>query len=213
MGLRRPLLGQIMASDSHRLTDDEWARYTAQYSDHETVSGPGSTLDFTRPLRNWLPHVLTHHRINNILDLGCGDFNWLSTIDLSRISYTGWDHQTDIINANSCRYRDHHFAAVNITTVDFVPAFDLIIARDVLIHLPTPLALNVLQKIRRSHSRYLLASNFPGADNNPPNPHDLNGFYYRPTDLEAAPFNMTRRIDAVNEPGREPGREMVLFKL
>lgn len=191
---------------------DEWAAYTRAYQGHESVSGPGSTLAFTAPLRAWLPGMLKRHRIHSILDAGCGDFQWLSRVNLDDITYVGWDGQPDIVQRNSDTY-PHLFACVNLLTVDRFPTVDLIIARDILIHLPNDDVLAMLHKMRASGSRYLLATNFPCDDNDETHPYDAQGFRYRPTNLGSAPFYLTGCVDWVAEPGREPGREMVFYQL
>lgn len=191
----------------------EWDRYTRHYTGRESLSGPGSTLEFTAPLREWLPGMLERHRIRSILDAGCGDFTWLSTVDLTGVEYVGWDHQLDIIAHNAIRYPDQRFECVNLLTVDTYPTVDLVIARDVFIHLPNEHVAAVLNRIWSSGSHYLLATNFPGADNFTDQPFDRDDFWYRPTDLEAPPFNLTGRVESLPEPGREPGREMLLCEL
>lgn len=189
----------------------EWAAYTEAYRGRESVSGPGSTLAFTAPLRAWLPAILKRHTIHSILDAGCGDFSWLSRVNLDGITYEGWDAQLDIVKRNSAIY-PHLFRCVNLLTVEQFPKVDLIIARDIFIHLPNDYVIKMLDKMTCVGSRLLLATNFPQADNTTAELYDAEGFYYRPTDLETAPFWLNR-VDQVAEPGREPGREMLLCAL
>jgi hypothetical protein len=44
-------------------------------------------------------------------------------------------------------------------------------------------------------------------------PTDQNGFYYRPANLCAPPFDMPTPINILAEPGPESGRYMALFEL
>ena len=38
-----------------------------------------------------MTEFLQEKKIKSISDVGCGDFNWMSEIDLKGISYTGYD--------------------------------------------------------------------------------------------------------------------------
>jgi SAM-dependent methyltransferase len=176
--------------------------------------GPGSSLDCTDQLFRVLPGLLKRLGVCLMLDVGCGDWNWMRLVDLTGIEYTGWD--VDPGRIARCRYRINIgdfttldrpnvvFDEVNILTVDEVPLCDLILCRDVLAHLPTGHIQAVLQKFRASGSEWLLASTYPGADNAfeyNPSEYAWNGYMEHPVDLEAAPFNL-EKIDAIPE---QPG--------
>ena len=53
----------------------------------ESVSGIGSSLEQTREIINTLPSILKKFEIRSMLDLPCGDFNWMRNIGFSKISY------------------------------------------------------------------------------------------------------------------------------
>ena len=46
----------------------------------ESVSGPGSTFDATRNIRASLPGLLERFSIRSVLDIPCGDFNWMQHV-------------------------------------------------------------------------------------------------------------------------------------
>src|SRR5210317_1826361 len=56
-----------------------------------SVSGDSSTPEGTEKLRKELSEILKEYRINSILDIPCGDFNWMSKFEMKGISYTGAD--------------------------------------------------------------------------------------------------------------------------
>ena len=55
---------------------------TNRWNDSESRSGAGSSLRETETLRAELPALLARHRIESIADIPCGDFNWMSAVDL-----------------------------------------------------------------------------------------------------------------------------------
>lgn len=197
----------------------EWSDYREKYTGTESVSGPGSTLEFTAPLRDWLPIVIEKYFITSVLDAPCGDGNWMSHVDLRGASYTGWDVDAEVIRSNRMNgnapdpWGSKRFQCVNMLTVSEFPKVDLIICRDWFIHIPDEHVVLVLNRMRASGSKFLCATNFPYDDNVVDTPYDEDGFFYRPTNLENEPFNLSEPWAMVAEPGREPGREMALFRL
>lgn len=57
----------------------------------ETVSGGGSTLHYTEKVRQTLPGLLADLNIGTMLDLPCGDYHWMSEIELPVAHYIGAD--------------------------------------------------------------------------------------------------------------------------
>jgi hypothetical protein len=193
----------------------------------ETANGPGSTVALTEDLREWLPGLLRRYEIKTMLDAPCGDLNWLRLVDLSGITYTGWDVESDLIlkcqsRASEAIGNPHMwFDRINLLTVPEVPAVDLILSRDFLAHLPNEAVGVVLEKFKASGSRYLLTSHYPNATNDfvyRPEEFTWFGYAERPVNFEAPPFALGDKIEAIDEmPG--PGgiisqpHELALFAL
>lgn len=193
----------------------------------ETANGPGSTLEATEQIRKWLSNVLARYKVRTMLDAPCGDWNWFSRVDVGDVEYTGWDSSEWLLER--CRQKveeincqaDVIFERVNILTVPEIPAYDLILCRDFLAHLPNGPIQQVIQKFKDSGSCYLLASNYPELETNEYvyRPQDFTYFGYveRPVNLEITPFSL-HKVEAVAEtPG--PGgvisqpHELGLFEL
>lgn len=197
---------------------EAWTDIRETFKVNQTANGPGSTVEFTQPLREWMPEMLRRNDIYSIIDAPCGDLNWLGLVDLSEQEYTGFDVEPSIIKLNRLRYPHFVFHQANLLDLDEgLPSADLFICRDFLFHLPNEAALRVVDAIRASGSRLLLTTTHAGAPNDLCNAADLGegvddrpGYWYRPIDVEAAPFNLGPRIDAVRE---DEGREMVLVEL
>jgi hypothetical protein len=194
-----------------------------------SVNGPGSSLEYTRGLRAALPGLLRHYDITMLLDAPCGDCGWLKNTDLSCLdSYIGIDVNQPIIDANRRElghYKAMTFICANLLTRKRFPKVHAILCRDFLAHLPTEQIMGMVNKFEDSGSRYLLASNYPGADNtfdyaaylsaNPDVP--WAGYMERPHDLTAAPFHL-KRVDGIDEMSPPGGviaqpHELALFEL
>jgi hypothetical protein len=151
----------------------------------ETVSGPGSELKSTVELRKNLNELLNHYSIKSIVDCGCGDFNWMKEIDLSQRNYHGIDIVKNLIDRNKKQFSKPNiiFSEGNLLN-DKIPKADLLLCRDVLVHLNLEQIKNALENIINSGSAYFLLTSFTGIENK----NTFTGDW-RPINLQAAPFN------------------------
>ncbi len=76
---------------------------TNHWSEAESVSGPGSTLEETDPIRRELPALLGDLGATSLLDLPCGDFHWMQNIDLAGIDYIGGDVVGELVERNQAQ--------------------------------------------------------------------------------------------------------------
>ena len=110
-----------------------------------------------------LDTVVGIYGIRSINDVPCGDFNWMPSL-LTRhpdIQYHGYDIVPDIVDQNRRRYPRYHFTELDLTKQVPLPA-DLVFCKDLLNHLVNFDVARALRSIRRSGSRYLMASNNKG---------------------------------------------------
>ncbi|HET8760480.1 MAG TPA: class I SAM-dependent methyltransferase, partial [Nitrospiria bacterium] len=63
---------------------------------NESVSGPGSDVSQTQVLIERLPTLFEDLHVGTVLDIPCGDFNWMRHVNLSRVHYIGADIVADI---------------------------------------------------------------------------------------------------------------------
>jgi hypothetical protein len=154
----------------------------------ESVSGPGSTMNATSEVRTWLPQVLHHLRVRVLADIPCGDYNWMASVDLP-CDYRGYDVLVELIEANRQNYPWRATAFEVLNAVEQIPkAADVILCRDLLVHLDLDDAQSVIENFKASGSPYVILTTFPGQPN-----HELAqsypGWGWRPLDMEAPPFN------------------------
>jgi hypothetical protein len=162
----------------------------------ETVSGPGSELKNTEKLIGDLNRVLEKYNISSILDIPCGDFNWMQHVNLKNIKYTGADIVPELINENIRKYpqKNISFKVLDITT-DQLPKADLIICRDCLGHLSIENISKALMQIKSSGSKYFLITSF----NNFPGNYDIVNGEWRPVNLLKKPFNLPKPLLEIEE--------------
>jgi hypothetical protein len=167
----------------------------------ESRSGAGSTLAETAVVRAALPDLLRELGARTLLDVPCGDFHWMRDVDLTGIDYLGGDIVPALVEANNAAYAapGRRFRHLDLLA-DTLPAVDAAMCRDCLVHLPNPLALQALDNLRRSGSRWLLATTFPGTEHN----EDILLGHWRPVNLERPPFNLPPPQRLLHEGNPDP---------
>jgi hypothetical protein len=155
----------------------------------ETRAGPGSTISYTAAARALLGAAIVDLNITSIADIACSEMVWQPLIpgfDGLKL-YAGFDIVASAIANASARLRGSHVQlAVRDAVAEALPrAYDLVLARDVLFHLPALDALTALELINESGSRYLATTTIddPGLRNVFIEP----GSWY-PINLRMAPF-------------------------
>lgn len=155
------------------------------------TSGSGSTLEITREYRAYLEDFIRKHRVRSVVDAGCGDWTFSSTIDWGGASYLGVDIASDVIEANRRKYEKRHvtFQVGDIT--EELPAADLLISKDVLQHLPDALVDKFIRNnLKKGKYKWVLLTNDRGSGN-----PDIVPGGYRAINLAAAPFNVPGLVD------------------
>ena len=180
-------------------TAEEWFRHiyeTNHWNDAESVSGPGSTLEETEPIRRALPTMLAELGAASLLDLPCGDFHWMQHTDLSGIDYIGGDLVGELIERNRAQHARDGVAFRKLDLVhDTLPAVDAVLCRDCLVHLSFADAQAALANIARSGAKWLLTTNFPGVTRN----DDIVTGQWRPINLMLSPFNLPESKKVITE--------------
>ena len=161
----------------------------------ESASGGGSTAWITRTLRQELPPLLRKFGVKSMLDIPCGDFNWMRLVDLEGIEYTGGDIVPALVERNK---KEYAAAGRNFMTLDLVkgplPKADLVFCRDCLVHLPFADVWLALRAVKDSGAQWLLTTTFTDRDAN----ENLNGVW-RPLNLCRPPFDLPEPVALLNE--------------
>jgi len=171
-----------------------------EWNGDESRSGRGSSLMQTETTREFLSPLLKELNIKSFLDLPCGDFAWMKSVDLSGVHYIGGDIVAPLVEKNQERYgaKDREFRMVDLLN-DPLPDTDLLFCRDCLVHLSNEDIAKAVDNIKASNVTYLMTTTFPGRKND-----ELYGIW-RPVDLEAVPFNFPKPLQLFNEKCTEEG--------
>lgn len=154
----------------------------------ESLSGPGSDYEQTKYLIPELEYLLKSLKIKSMLDIPCGDFNWMRRVNLDEIKYIGGDIVDKMILTNKRKYSSKNisFSIIDIVN-DKLPQVDLIMVRDCFVHLPNKDILKALNNIKDSKSKYLLTTNFMW--NSPKANIDIEVGGWRRINFEKNPFS------------------------
>ncbi len=168
----------------------------------ESVSGEGASRQQAQALETALPVLLKQLDVDVLLDGPCGDFSWMRRVELPASTYVGADVVPELIAANRQRYGGAHrrFVTLDLTT-DPLPAADLLLCRDALVHLSFADAFRVIENVQRSPIPYLLTTTFPACEAN----EDITTGDWRPLNLEQPPFNFPPPIELIDEECTEGG--------
>jgi len=176
---------------------------TNLWSDPETRSGVGSSLDSTAVVRAELPKALRELDARVLLDVPCGDFTWMKRVDLSGIEYIGGDIVPSIIEENQRLHTTESRSFIHLDlTRDELPDADVLLCRDCLVHLSYANIRAVFANISRSNIRYVLMTSFPGRGGN----YDVVDGDWRTLDFQAPPFSLPEpRLTIVEQCEEEDG--------
>ncbi len=162
----------------------------------DSRSGAGSDLVQTEIIRREIPRILREYGVRSMLDAPCGDWFWMSKVDLSVEQYIGVDIVDAMISANRATFgRDGVSFEVRDLSRDKLPEVDLIFSRDCLVHLSFDDAIRILRNFKASGAKYLLTTTFTDRSGN----EDLGDGFWRTLNMQIAPFNFPVPIKLVNE--------------
>ena len=90
----------------NRLPADVFTEYARRnkWGDSESLSGKGSNLEATEKIRSLLPQLFNELNVKTLLDVPCGDFNWMQHVDFKALDYLGGDIVPSLIESNNAKY-------------------------------------------------------------------------------------------------------------
>lgn len=155
----------------------------------ESKSGIGSTHVFTINIRSAILQIIDKYNVKNILDVSCGDWNWMRTISHKLPRYTGLDIVEKIVEDNTKKFSNER---INFVCSDFLSYIekieekvDLILCRHTLEHLPEEYNLRFLNQCK-TKCKLLLVTTHNKCNKN----EDLkNNNTYRPINIELSPYD------------------------
>lgn len=194
--------GDINLNEEKRLYTNIYEKNV--WGGRQSSSGKGSDIDQTKRIVNRIPsQIIKKYEIKSILDIGCGDLNWIKNIlsQFPDIKYTGIDIVDELIERNKKEFSLYEFYSLDIMKMGFNDFnYDLVLCRDVLVHYSFNSIVSFLYKIANSNCKYLLTTTFSRYDRINKKDIDLNkGISWRTINLVKSPLNLRDPIDIINE--------------
>jgi SAM-dependent methyltransferase len=187
--------------DSAGETDDRMRDTFARIYDsgewgvEESRSGFGSNLVQTEVVRAELPRLVAELGVRSFLDVPCGDWFWMSHVDLGVDSYVGADVVPWVVDRNRERFGrpGREFRVLDLLR-DPLPRADLVFCRDCLVHFSDADVRRALDNVRASGATWLVTTTFPEWEN-----WEIDTGGWRPINLGRAPFTLPPPVELVNE--------------
>jgi 2-polyprenyl-3-methyl-5-hydroxy-6-metoxy-1,4-benzoquinol methylase len=159
-----------------------------------SVSGHGSNIDTDQffNLKKNILRFIENYEIKTLLDMPCGDFLWMNElIKNKKIDYLGVDIVDKMIEENKIKYGNENTNFLSADIVNFYTKkeFDLVIIRDLFIHIDNSSIMEIVNNIKEMNIKYLAFTNY----NNKINSDVIIG-RHRKINMLNEPFNMKEPI-------------------
>ena len=157
------------------------------WGNNESVSGHGSSVEYTENVRKEIPVLVKQLGIKSILDAPCGDYNWFRLIDREpAFNYTGGDIVTDLIKRNKELYENDNTKFIELDIIhEKLPPVELWLCRDCLFHFSYDDVFDTIHNFLESEIQYLLTSTHSECRKN----RNITTGDFRLINLELPPFN------------------------
>jgi len=161
----------------------------------ESVSGISATLSRTESIRQKLPAIIQTLEIQSIIDIGCGDWNWMRQVDLSGVSYLGIDIVEPLIEKLQTQYTSSNIRFQKMDVLTELPeTTDLWIVRDICGLYGYDECKQIFHQFLTSESRFLAITTIDGCEN-----QDSLPGTWRALNLRDAPFNLPEPVCVIDD--------------
>lgn len=165
--------------------------FYAAYEPGGTGSGVGSESEYTRPLRQFLEAFIRSHNIRSIVDYGCGDWQWAHLIDWDGARYYGYDIVPVLIDRLQEQFGSEERSFHLLDGTEQIPDVDLVICKDVCIHLPNEEVKALCELLTQRAQRVMFINSIAPNPYCPPLNHQIARGQCRPVDMAISPFNLS----------------------
>ena len=163
----------------------------------ESRSGSTSTLERTEELRKQLHLFFETFEIKSILDCGCGDWTWMSHVDLSNVEYLGVDivdPLLEYLQTNYAKGTSIQFQKMDVME-DPPETADIWLVRDLLCLYPVSSYGVFFKRFLESGSKYIALTS---VETEEPNDAGILGIW-RKLNLKTPPFGLDTPIYSMTD--------------
>jgi len=179
------------------------------YANKESASGSGSTLEVTKEVRTYLPQLVKKYKAETLVDVGCGDYNWMKEVKLG-CKYIGTDIVKSVVEENISKYQNDKITFLHSNAIEEkIPEGQIVLCRDVLFHLSFEDGKKLIENIKQSNAKYLVTTSHKEMTVN----EDIYTGNFRKICLEIAPYNFPSPIDELYESDAFPDRFLGIWDL
>lgn len=180
------------------------------FSNKESRSGAGSTKEATANIRQELPDILKKLDCKTLLDIGCGDYNWMKRIELP-CNYIGVDIVQEVIDHNQKHYAGDTVSFFKKNAIedplDF--SFDVALCREVLFHLSYQDGLRLIENVVASEARFFITTTNIHLEEN----KDIPTGKFRNINLNIAPYSFPESELLIRDDFVSKDRYLAVFDL
>lgn len=200
----------------HLARDNREDRFSTIYQDEVwsfgrsdiPLSGTGSSLEATAKLRAALPELVRRLNVGTLVDIGCGDYHWMSRIELP-CDYLGVDIVPWLIERNNERYGTERTRFLKADIVaEPGPSGDLLLCREVLFHLSLEDGVAALRNMVASGCSHLLLTTDRATVFNA----QIESGDFRLINLERSPYRLPPPREKIEDDAISKGRFVGLWK-
>lgn len=162
-------------------------------------SGAGSTYEYNKKYIEFLENYILQNNIQNVVDLGCGDWQFSQHINWNA-NYLGIDVVHSVIQENLANYQNHNidFKTADISDITAISPYvankDLVLIKDVLQHWHDQEVFEFIEQLTQLNIKNILVTNTYKHFRKPEKnyePRNLNNKY------NYSPLNLTEGIHSV----------------
>lgn len=177
--------------------------FTGKMFNSSNYSGNGSLPRQTIELIKNIPNIIKSNNITTLLDIPCGDFEYMKYIYSKIPNYIGGDISENVINRNKLLFPHVDFRVINLKD-DPLPHCDCVLIRDLFVHLTYKEIKQCLQNIKKHKIKYILTTTFTKTGIIRDSNHtDIvispEYVFWQPINLELAPINFPKPLYLLNE--------------
>tara|TARA_Y100001972_G_scaffold56105_1_gene69033 strand:- start:505 stop:1098 length:594 start_codon:yes stop_codon:yes gene_type:complete len=179
-------------------------------------SGAGSSFQYNKKYIQFLHEFFLKYKIETILDIGCGDWQFSQYINFDNIKYRGIDIVPSVIDENNKFISENiDFVCGDISDYNQLEPYtnvDLILVKDVLQHWSNDQIDNFLSKITKSNAKYMLITSaykhFRNKNKNGTERSIDNKYSFAPLDLMNSKYNKYNFVKVL----KYKYKEVILWK-
>lgn len=152
-------------------------------------SGTGSQIEYTRGYIKFIEDFMKENKIETVVDLGCGDWQFSRYVNWDNVEYLGIDVVPHMVEKANQQFAKKNIKFLHADAIhDELPPADLLLCKEVLQHLPNKDILKILGQLHKY--KYCIITNDVDYPSCSSANLDIPMAQYRTIDLAKPPFNL-----------------------